>query len=78
MFNSVLNKHAPLQKLYRKQKQLNGKSWLSKDILISIKTKHKLFQNMTKTKTEKDKKTISKILKQIYTYYTTGQKKTLY
>ena len=40
MFNSVLNKHASLQKLSRKQKKLNGKPWLSKGILISIKTKH--------------------------------------
>ena len=30
MFNSVLNKHAPLQKLSRKQKKLNGKAWLPK------------------------------------------------
>ena len=56
MFNSVLNKHAPLQKLSRSQKQLNGKPWLSKGILISIKTKHKLLQNMIKTKMKKHKK----------------------
>ena len=60
MFNSVLNKHAPLQKLSRKQKKLNGKPWLSKGILISIKTKHKLLQNMIKTKMEKHKKQYQK------------------
>ena len=60
MFNSVSNKHAPLQKLSRIQKKLNGKPWLSKDILISIKTKHKLLQNMIKTKMEKHKKQYQK------------------
>ena len=61
IFNSVLNIHAPLQNLSCKQKQLNGKPWLTKGILISIKIKNKLLQNMIKTKMEKHKKTISKI-----------------
>ena len=39
----------------------NSKPWLSKGILISIKTKHKLLQNMIKTKIQKTQKTISKI-----------------
>ena len=43
MFNLILNKYALLQKLSRKPKKLIGKPWLSKGILILIKTKHKLF-----------------------------------
>ena len=74
MFNSVLNKYAPLQKLCRKQKQLNGKPWLSKGILLSIKTKHKLLQNMIKTKMEKHKKQYKKYRNKL-THYRTGQKK---
>ena len=74
MFNSVLNKYAPLQKLCRKQKQLNGKPWLSKGILLSIKTKHKLLQNMIKTKMEKHKKQYQKYRNKL-TRYRTGQKK---
>ena len=43
-FEKVLNKHAPLQKLSRKEKRLSEKPWISKGILKSIKTKNKLFR----------------------------------
>ena len=41
---NVLNKHAPLQKLSRKEKRLSEKPWISKGILKSIKTKNRLFR----------------------------------
>ena len=41
-FENVLNKHAPLQKLSRKEKRLSEKPWISKGILKSIKTKNRL------------------------------------
>ena len=43
-FENVLNKHAPLQKLSRKEKRLSEKPWISKSILKSIKTKNRLFR----------------------------------
>ena len=43
-FKNVLNKHAPLQKLSRKEKRLSEKPWISKGILKSIKTKNRLFR----------------------------------
>ena len=43
-FENVLNKHAPLQKLSRKEKRLSEKPWISKGILKSIKTKNRLFR----------------------------------
>ena len=55
MFDLILNKYPTLRKLSCKQKQLNGKPWLLKGFLMSIKTKHKLLKNMTKTKMGKYK-----------------------
>ena len=66
-----------LQKLSRKQKKLNGKPWLSKGILISIKTKHKLLQNIIKTKMDKHKKQYKKYRNKL-THIIEQAKKTLY
>ena len=60
MFSSVLNKHAPLQKLSCKQKQLNGKLYVIQRHIDINKTKHTLLQNIIKTKMEKHKKQYQK------------------
>ena len=43
IFKTTINKHAPLQKPTRRVKRLQKKPWLTKAILISTKTKNKLF-----------------------------------
>ena len=42
-FKFLLNKHAPLQPLSRREKRINEKPWISKGIPKSIKTKNKFF-----------------------------------
>ena len=43
IFKTTIDKHAPLQKATRRIKRLQKKPWLTKTILISTKTKNKLF-----------------------------------
>ena len=43
IFNDTLNNHAPLRKQTRKERKLKSKPWLTKEILISLKHKNKLF-----------------------------------
>ena len=40
---TITNTHAPLKLLSRKPKRLNSKPWITKEILISIKCKKKLY-----------------------------------
>ena len=47
VFNSVLGRHAPMRPMPRKKKRLTDKPWITKGILISIKTKNRLYQKMT-------------------------------
>ena len=42
----LLDTHAPLKKLTRKQKQLSQKPWITKGKLKSIKTRNKLYQKL--------------------------------
>ena len=51
----TLNVHAPLRKKTRKEQQLTKKPWITKDILMSIKTKNKLCIQMLKTNNEETK-----------------------
>ena len=44
-FEFLLNKHAPLQPLSRREKRVNKKTWISKGVLKSIKIKNKLFRS---------------------------------
>ena len=56
LFETTLNKHAPLKIMSRKQQRMHRKPWISKGILKSIKTKNKLFstiQNLDKTESNK-------------------------
>ena len=54
-FIFVLNNHAPMRKLTRKQKQIKNKPWITKGILISIKNKNKLLHKMIKSQTQQHK-----------------------
>ena len=45
-FNSVLDKHAPLTVLTRKEKRLQKKPWINPGILAWIKTKNNLFKKV--------------------------------
>ena len=47
-FIKTLNSHAPLRPLSRRERKLNEKSWITKGILKSIKTKNKLFKSCYK------------------------------
>ena len=65
-FNSVLDKHAPLTALTRKEKRLKKKPWITPGILASIKTKNKLFKkvfkkNSTNSEKEPYKKYLNKL-----------------
>ena len=42
-FKHVIDKHAPLRKLSRRQKKLPAKPWITKGILVSIKKKQKMY-----------------------------------
>jgi len=42
LLTRTINKHAPLIKLFRKQKHLKSRPWITKGIFISIKNKQKL------------------------------------
>ena len=43
IFNATLSKHALFKRKSRKEKRLNSKPWITKKILISSKTKNKLY-----------------------------------
>ena len=47
-FINTLNSHAPLKPMSRREKKLNEKPWITKGILISIRTKNKLFTSCYK------------------------------
>jgi len=56
LFETTLNKHAPLKMMSRKQQRMHRKPRISKGILKSIKIKNKLFskiQNLDKTDSNK-------------------------
>ena len=43
ILNITLSKHSPLRRKSRKEKKINSKPWITKGILISSKTKNKLY-----------------------------------
>ena len=45
IFMKTLDKHAPLKPMSRREIKLNAKPWITKEILISIKTTNKLFKS---------------------------------
>ena len=48
IFMKTLNSHAPLMSTSRRERKLNEKPWITKEILKSIKTKNKLFKSCYK------------------------------
>ena len=51
VFDSVLDKHAPLKYLTKKQLKSHGKPWITKGILKSIKIKDRIYKKYLKTNT---------------------------
>ena len=64
-FISVLNKHAPLRNMTRKEMKLNSKSWITKGLLTSIKTKNKFFRNYAKNNNQENKMNYKKYLNKL-------------
>ena len=48
-FQSLVNKHAPLKYLSRKEAKLKQKPWLTRGILTSIRVKRSLLKDVKKT-----------------------------
>ena len=67
IFLKTLNVHAPLRKKTRKEQQISKKHWITKGILISIKTTNKLYTQMLKTNNE-ETKTQWKVYRNILTH----------
>ena len=66
----IIDKHAPVEKLSKKQIKFKSKPWITKGIKISITTKNKLFKRYIKTKNndhqseyKKYRNKLSKLLK---------------
>jgi len=55
-FENVLNKHAPLKTLSKRQERIKSKPWLTKGLLRSIRTKKKLYTNLDKNSAQDDHK----------------------
>jgi len=55
-FENVLNKHAPLKPLSKRQERIKSKPWLTKGLLQSIRTKNKLYTNLHKKSVQDDHK----------------------
>ena len=50
IFKSVLNKHAPLKQMTRKEQKLANKPWITKGILVSIRKRNQLFKKTLQDK----------------------------
>ena len=64
-FIAVLDKHAPLRIMTRKEMKLNSKPWITKVLLTSIKTKNKLFRNYVKNYNQENKMNYKKHLNKL-------------
>ena len=53
IFQTIINKHAPLRKLSRREKQLQAKPWITRGLLTSIKNKNRMFRKCYKCKDAK-------------------------
>ena len=49
-FNSIIDGHAPLRPMSMQKNRLSDKSWITRGILTSIKTRNKLFKKFFKNK----------------------------
>ena len=64
-FKSIIYEHAPLRTMSRKELRLNKKPWITKGILISIKTKNKLFKKFVKNNNQMNKANYKKYLNKL-------------
>ena len=53
IFQKIINKHAPLRKLSRREKQLQAKPSITRGLLTSIKNKNRMFRKCCKCKDAK-------------------------
>ena len=53
IFQTIINKHATLRKLSRREKQLQAKPWITRGLLTSIKNKNRMFRTCYKCKDAK-------------------------
>ena len=53
IFQTIINKHAPLRRLSRREKQLQAKPWITRGVLTSIKNKNTMFRKCYKCKDAK-------------------------
>ena len=64
-FIAVLDKHAPLCNMTRKEMKLNSKPWITKGLFTSIETKNKLFRNYVKNNNQENKMNYKKYLNKL-------------
>ena len=50
IFQTIINKYAPLSKLSRREKQLQAKPWITRGLLTSIKNKNRMCRKCYKCK----------------------------
>ena len=62
-FNSILDKHAPLQKLTKKELKLKEKPWITRGILKSIQVRDSTYKKLIKAKDDGNKKYLEQKLK---------------
>ena len=58
LFNSTLDRHAPIKKSIRKEEKIKSKPWITKDIKTYISIRDKLYKEMIK-----EKNVLTKVLK---------------
>ena len=69
--NNLLDQHAPMQKLSKKDSDLHFKPWLTPGILKSIQIRNKLHKNLIKTKNSTLKETLESSFKNYRNIITT-------
>ena len=67
IFKNILNRHAPMRPMSKKEQRLCSKPWITPGILNSIKTKNKLFENYFKSNNP-DKKKLQEIFEQTHSH----------
>ena len=77
--NSLLDKHAPLKQITKKQMKTNSRPWITKGIVASIRKKYKMHSKFLKAKDQARKKALNqeyKTYKNLLTNITKKAKKT--
>ena len=66
--NILINSHAPLKKLNKKQRRFQQKPWITKGIQNAIEKKNRLFKNILHQEYKTYKNILSTLLKQSKKY----------